>query len=620
MKRIAFLSFDWNYEIMASYYEGMESFLARHSDVQLFIFNAFGQYASYEPEEGSFEVFSLCDLSNYDGLIVQGNRAWPPALRQELVDRVHALGKPVVSINYELKGAVTVGTDNYEAMYGLVERVLTDRQVARPAFVNGLSTSWEAQARYRGFSRACEHNGIKNARFYQANWEMEEGVRVAQELLSAPDELPDVIFCCNDDLAVGIQETLQAHGVKVPEDVMISGFDNREIGLRAHPRITTVDRDYRSIGETALSTLVALLDGGAVSPFVPSPVRYVLSASCGYPTPAESREKFAESLYAKNYALRQFFDVLTRFQPAVLNADSLLGVILECEHIFPEIRCPNVYLMINEDYLSTDAALSFLPYGDASLLMAHSGTNIKTGSDERHVYARFPSKDVLPVQIPMYSRLYMVFPIRHGTTCIGTLVTDGVSPAMGHGFLTIILTLLASAIEAARKREILQSVNSRLDDLYVHDHLTGLFNRFGLERYGIIAYDHLLRDFDEAQFIFVDVDWMKQINDVYGHDAGDQALRDTAEIINRATENENAFAMRYGGDEFLLISRRDLTSKLEHELAALKERVSRPYDLSLSIGASRVLGSELMTIMEAVERADTKMYEIKKARKSFHAT
>ena len=155
MKRAAFLSFDWNYVIMSEYYEGMKAYLDEHAGTQLVIFNAFGSYASYQYEEGACEIFSLCDPEDYDGFIIQGNRAWPPEMRQRVADEILALHKPVVSINYELKGTHYVGTDNYQAMYGLVHKVLVEKSCKRPAFVNGLATSVEARARAKAYRDAC---------------------------------------------------------------------------------------------------------------------------------------------------------------------------------------------------------------------------------------------------------------------------------------------------------------------------------------------------------------------------------------------------------------------------------------------------------------------------------
>lgn len=615
MKKIAFLSFDWDYEIISEYYLGIQDYLRGREGVQVVIFSAFGHYyASHEPEPSTFEVFKLCDPRRYDGFLVQGNRTWPPELRQRFVTKAVTLGKPVVSINYDLDGAHTVGTDNYHAMYGLIDKVLSDRGSKRTLFINGLQTSVEAQARAQAYRDACVSHGVEHPDFRQANWQIEEGVAAARDLLQGED-LPEVVFCCNDDLAVGLQETLQEAGVLVPEDVMVSGFDNREISLRTTPHVTTVNRDYRTIGGTAMDAILRLIAGEDLPPFVASPARNVLTASCGYDEEATG----IGDLYSIDNSLKHFYEVLGYFQSMVLGADSLYEIMCHCEHYAHDMRCANAYLTIDDRFLIYDVGKAGTSYGPIAHLMAHYGTQRLDPFDEDHDYATFLTKDILPPKVPMDQPVYVVYPLRQNKTCIGTLVTDGVSPIVMHGFLTFFLTLLSGSIENVRKKEMLQAANSRLDDLYVHDELTGLFNRFGLDRFGTIAYEHLLRDHGEAQFIFVDVDDMKDINDTCGHEMGDRALRQTADIIRRSIRDEDAFAMRYGGDEFLLISRRDLTPRIEHELSLFTGGFSLPYQLSLSVGATKVRADEGLAMEDAIDRADVKMYQIKKAHKSASA-
>ena len=615
MRRVGFLSFDWDYEITALYYEGMEKLLSERGDVQLVVFNAFGEYESHEPERGAFEVFSLCDYNDYDGFLIQGNRAWPPEMRQLVVDEVRALGKPVVSISYELEGACFVGTNNYEAMYGLVERVIKDFGCQRPAFVNGLVTSVEAQDRAQGYRDACAQLGVSDVRFFQADWEVQSGARTALKMLERPDDLPDVIFCCNDSLAYGVQTTLQEHGVRIPEDVRITGFDNREIGLVLKPRLTTIDRDYRASGRTAMEALLRLMDGEDVPARVYSPVSYVLSASTGHEYRSITEEYALQETYATNALLTHFYRMLRRFQPSILNSSSLKGILRVTESVLNEMGCANVFLVMNDDYLEHESAHTASVYGATCTLKVRSNATESEAEQVKKCRVRFPSKQILPDEVHMGPTVYVVYPLRHDTTCIGTLVTEGVSSLMKHGFLAILLKLIACSIENMRKTEALRNLNERLDNLYVHDQLTGLFNRFGLYRNGEIAYEHLLRDFEKARFIFVDVDGMKIINDVHGHEAGDLALKDTAGIIRRSIEGENAFAMRYGGDEFLLICRRNLIPTLQEELKNFKQTCPRPYDLSLSMGLFEVSVADNCTIDQAIEVADARMYEVKKARK-----
>lgn len=609
---MAFLSFDWDYEIVAEYYRGMEDYLAEHRDMRGVIFNAFGHYhKSYEAEPGSYEVFSLCNPHDFDGFLIQGNRSWPPALRQQFVNRFRSLGKPVVSINYDLEGAHSVGTNNYEAMYDLVTKVVLHHGCMRPAFVNGLATSVEAQDRARAFRDACRDCGVSDSRFYQANWQTEAGVEAAHAMLGAPDDLPDVIFCCNDDLAIGVQGTLQESGVRVPDDVMITGFDNREISSATTPRITTVDRDYRTVAITALDALRQLMDGAELPNRLFSPIQYHWRDSCR----CENRTKphSMSDLYKLDNSLKHFYEVVSHFQSDILNATSIRDVLGMCDSYAHEVRCPNVFVTLNDRYMHSEDS-SGTHFGPISHLAVCEG-GIRLEHNERHVYATFLTEQLLPPQIPLDAPLYIVYGLHRNGSGIGTFVTEGLSPIAAHGFLAFALTLLSVAIENARKTRLLTEANARLNDLYVHDELTGLFNRFGLKRFGTPTYERLLNDQGFALIIFVDIDNMKLVNDTYGHKAGDEALRDTADIIHRASLGEDAFYMRYGGDEFLLISRNNIQRKIEDQLGLLKGTTMHPFDLNLSIGVFEVRREYHYSIEEAITRADAKMYEIKRARR-----
>lgn len=613
-KRIAFLSFDWDYEVVAEYYMGIEQFIQDRPDVQLVIFNAFGHYhVNFVEDSEAATLFSLCDMDKYDGFIVQGNRVWGPEARQDFVDQAKAAGKPVVSINYALDGAHVVGTDNYKAMYDLVDQLLGERNIDVPAFVNGLETSAEAQNRARGYLDACAAHGISEPQFYQASWQIEDGEALARLLLADDKPLPQIIFCCNDDLASGMQEVFVEHGVRVPEEVMFTGFDNREISRCVVPRVTTVDRDHRSCGATAIDAIYRLLCGEDLSRDLYSPVRYYLRESTGHKRGQEPTD--TGSLFSVNNSLKRFYEVLTSFQSSVYGARSLSSIFHVCEYFAFAARCPNIYMSISDRYLHFDTAQDLSRYAPISHLVACGDTGELPACDERHVYESYAAEEILPASVPMDAPLYVVYPLRQGRDHVGIVVTEGVSPTMGHGFLPFCLTMLSAGMINMRNVELLRMANTHLDNLYVHDELTGLFNRFGLERFGVAAYDQMLHNFGRAHIHFVDVDYMKNINDSYGHDAGDDALRDTADVIRRATVSENAFFMRYGGDEFLIICNRNLAGRLKWELELLNQSVTRPYTLELSIGDFEVRDDNPLSLSDAIHQADSRMYDIKKHRR-----
>ena len=453
MKRVAFLSFDWDYKVVNEYYLGLQEYLANRAGIQVVIFNAFGRYyASHLPRQSTLEVFSLYDVNSFDGLLIQGNRTWPPELRQKLVDEATALGKPVVSINYELEGAHSVGTDNYQEEYNLVKRVLSDRGCKHPAFVNGLRTSVEAKARAQGYRDACAELVIEDARFYQANWQLTAGVVTAKKMLRKPNDLPDVVFCCNDDLAVGVAQTLMDAGVRIPDDILVAGFDNRDISRTVSPWVTTVDRDYKTVGKTALDMLVRLMANEEVSLQELSPAKQVLTESCGY---AEQRNA-AQDAGLQNANNARFGEVLGEFQFAAYGDESLYTLLENCEIFASKLDCSNAFLVLSEDYLRSDTLEVPETYGQTGLLMACKGRATTLHCNAEHVYASFPTRNILPDEVLLNRPIYTVSPLHHNDACIGTLVTEGVPTSMNKGLVAYFLTTLACAIELARRGRLLR--------------------------------------------------------------------------------------------------------------------------------------------------------------------
>lgn len=122
------------------------------------------------------------------------------------------------------------------------------------------------------------------------------------------------------------------------------------------------------------------------------------------------------------------------------------------------------------------------------------------------------------------------------------------------------------------------------------DQMTGLYNRMYLEH---ALYKISCAGKDNHYGLMLDMNYFKQINDTYGHSAGDQALKDVAKILLQATP-EDAVVFRYAGDEFIIL----LQTAQEADAIALKDKLlhaaekfncmrSRPYDISYAIGYSK---------------------------------
>ena len=193
---------------------------------------------------------------------------------------------------------------------------------------------------------------------------------------------------------------------------------------------------------------------------------------------------------------------------------------------------------------------------------------------------------------------------------------QGISEAAKLNLHESIFSFLEIAIENVRKKCLLRNLNEVLDDLYVRDPLTGLFNRFGLKRFGENLFNVFCREEKGVQVLFIDMDDMKDINDQFSHESGDAALCAAARILQNACGPRD-FIMRYGGDEFLVIAsgaETELRQRILADVDAFSETV--PYRLRMSIGvAAAGLGNE-KTLEECMQAADAQMYEIKNRHKA----
>lgn len=168
----------------------------------------------------------------------------------------------------------------------------------------------------------------------------------------------------------------------------------------------------------------------------------------------------------------------------------------------------------------------------------------------------------------------------------------------------------------------LKQAEKGLREASLVDELTGLHNRRGLFTLG----EQLLKMAQRPRgpnlvLLFIDLDGLKQVNDAFGHVAGDVLLREAAAFL-RKTFREADIVARLGGDEFVVLAACEpsnveaMMARLEQTLGAYNAaRVQRP--LAMSVGVSQI--SPGSTLNEVLEDADRKMYEAK-SKRALHTT
>src|SRR5713101_802971 len=113
------------------------------------------------------------------------------------------------------------------------------------------------------------------------------GANVIDSLLDAGARLPRAILCANDQTALGVIHALGQRGIKVPQDVAITGFDDVPVARHLHPPLTTVRQPMHELGATAFEVLYSRISAGAGAADTVLPVELIVRESCGCaPDPA----------------------------------------------------------------------------------------------------------------------------------------------------------------------------------------------------------------------------------------------------------------------------------------------------------------------------------------------
>ena len=148
------------------------------------------------------------------------------------------------------------------AMLGVDHLVATGRK--RIAHLTGPATFEAVQLRYKGYRDALAKAGLPEIAGYSLNgrWSEASGREAVAELFDGKSDVPDALFCGNDQIARGATDALRERGLRVPEDVAVVGFDNWDVmALAARPPLTSVDMNLRALGLAAGERLIAMIAG-----------------------------------------------------------------------------------------------------------------------------------------------------------------------------------------------------------------------------------------------------------------------------------------------------------------------------------------------------------------------
>ncbi|MFZ0869450.1 MAG: LacI family DNA-binding transcriptional regulator [Rhodanobacter sp.] len=214
----------------------------------------------------SFQQFSrdwhadFADSKKADGIILLGYGDYL-AYRDKL-EKLVAQGTCFVRWGAVLpdQPGVSIGCDNFHGGYAIAEHLL-ERGCRRIAFLGDASSHYpEFFERYRGYVDALQQAGVAVDPALQENAESTEcSGYEAMDALITREVAFDAVFAASDLIAIGALRALSVHGLRVPQDVALAGFDDIAMASFVNPPLTTVLQDTRQAGEVLVDSLLKLI-------------------------------------------------------------------------------------------------------------------------------------------------------------------------------------------------------------------------------------------------------------------------------------------------------------------------------------------------------------------------
>lgn len=645
MKKILYVLNDcmrkFSYERAAGLYRAMQRL---NEPFHLYVLRS-DAYSDFSPEHnyGEYNIYRLPDYSDFDGILLDINSVFNGESNdysalgiQHVVQAAAASGKPVISMANHIPGFHYVGIDNHDAMMSVIRHLHQNHGLTDFWFAMGPSDNYENQVRLEGLMDYCVSHGLPcgDDRVYAESFIIECGIHAFTTLLARHGgHLPQAVICANDHIAMGICHAARAAGFSVPDDFRVTGFDNTDNGASFSPAITSIDQECWAMGDACVHTLQRIWSGESVPEIITTPTRLVLRQSTERAAVAMEPVQKMTDYIGNSSSSTDFNYKLSAMQyqlPACKTIEEICKAFIKCISV---LNCDGLDLVLDSRLFDQDRMLSFRDH-TGQLRDITSGLSVEDYPDtlelvfqwENGAEAVFPRTGIgnklSSLALKGKCANYLFAPLHFMEHTVGYLCVRNCLDLMRIKGVSSIVSTLTMALRTYFSAQSLSYINHVLSGVSMKDGLTELYNRLGYHELAYPLYREAAGQGQKISILFLDMDRLKHINDVYGHGAGDLAIQCVATAI-RENVTADSIPVRYGGDEFLVVvpgadeqAAVDLLGAIEAaipSIAAIQGLHETPGVSSGYVIADPGSGKSLD---EYVHEADERMYKQKKAKRA----
>ena len=614
MKKIALISDGWRRMITYAWVDGIIRRIRElDEDIALYQYNCYGNWSKDALHNtGEYNIYNLPDLSAFDGIILDGSNIVDVRQKEKIVERLQNCGVPVLSLDWYINGFYYVGADNRRPIREFMTHLYEVHGCRRFVFAGGPEDAFGNLERVAAYCECLKKYGmtLDDNPILCGDYDYETGVNYMREYVHSGSKLPDVFVCANDNIAAGICAEAEQWGYRVPDDFLVTGFDNLDKAAYFRPQITTVFQDREEIGKLCVDVLLRIWEGKPVEERNYIPVTCIYGESCGCPNNGmvNYREYLREKIVA-TVKKDEDDSLLVELEAQMARCNGFREIFEYIVDYFQKLRCDGVYFVVDRKLFAADEDTDFSVegYDEKNLVVADGFENHK-----RMAFANVRELN-RHLEETGSQNAYLFTPIHFREQSVGYLVMKNGRFLYDNPYYYDIHSTIVKTLETQFKQKQLENAANKLQMLYNRDPLTGICNR--------IAYTDIIRPaFAKYQekgiacaLVFVDADDFKSVNDTYGHEFGDQVLIRIAQVLEEECPQQG-YVCRYGGDEFIGFFPYATSEKAQQYTDRVQSRLTKE-NIMISIGVELTFAGGEETIDEYLSLADQNMYRQKQMRK-----
>ncbi len=602
------------------------------------VFNTFEELKLNDlNDKGEESIFERIDYDRLCGMIIFCEKIKDNELNVSLIEKGKKNGIPVVVIDRKVDGCYSIVFD-YTNTFEKIVRHLADVHQCRSFFImGGFRNNDFSDARINVVRKVAAEYGIelKDDDIGYGNFWEGPCREVMKEFLDSGRALPDAFISVNDTMAITICDCLHKAGYCVPGDTIVTGFDGIEEERYSMPRLTTAQQDLQEGGKRAVELIYSVMqkqENVECCTTIPFAVRF--SESCGCRKISESRaSEQIHKMYNILTSYRQFTKYMYEMIDEMTGTKSLQGVLATLPKYLSYLNTySHIYLCVEGSYLEAYDEIG------AQIMDVNRRLNERR-EIEMVVLGEWHADQGFSCPILSYKRRepfpaekmskdtenLMFVPLHVQETVFGYLAVNFDPETNDYTQLRNFSTNLSHILDSVRSRQLMQNFNSKLrqandklEELYIRDPLTGIYNRRGFyqDMIGRLKEHH----YGWLMVVSIDLNGLKTINDTYGHGEGDFALKTVGRALQRVVQ-ERGISARFGGDEFSAAlfydeyeqyADADFRKQLEEQLDQVNRTAGKAYEVSCSCGMQMTPTNGDVNIDEILKEADHKMYQDKK--------